>query len=60
MVFKLFTQKEMEKFVRFIVQKLKDAELFASQGGPIILTQVFYFSIYSCYFLNLVIGTIFA
>ena len=33
-------QKEMETFVRFIVQKLKDAELFASQGGPIILTQV--------------------
>jgi hypothetical protein len=33
-------QKEMEKFVRFIVQKLKDAELFASQGGPIILSQV--------------------
>jgi len=30
----------MERFVRFIVQKLKDAELFASQGGPIILTQV--------------------
>jgi hypothetical protein len=35
-----FMQKEMEKFVRFIVQKLKDAELFASQGGPIILAQV--------------------
>uniref|UniRef100_K3ZQT2 Beta-galactosidase n=1 Tax=Setaria italica TaxID=4555 RepID=K3ZQT2_SETIT len=33
-------KKEMEKFVRFIVQKLKDAELFASQGGPIILTQI--------------------
>lgn len=46
MVFKLFTQKEMEKFVRFIVQKLKDAELFASQGGPIILTQVLNFPIF--------------
>lgn len=34
------TQREMEKFVRFIVQKLKDAEMFASQGGPIILAQV--------------------
>uniref|UniRef100_A0A0A8YH38 Beta-galactosidase n=1 Tax=Arundo donax TaxID=35708 RepID=A0A0A8YH38_ARUDO len=33
-------KKEMEKFVSFIVQKLKDAELFASQGGPIILTQI--------------------
>ncbi|XP_039792361.1 beta-galactosidase 12-like isoform X2 [Panicum virgatum] len=33
-------KKEMERFVRFIVQKLKDAELFASQGGPIILTQI--------------------
>jgi hypothetical protein len=38
--FGLFMQKEMERFVRFIVQKLKDAELFASQGGPVILTQV--------------------
>jgi hypothetical protein len=33
-------QGEMEKFVRFIVQKLKDADLFACQGGPIILSQV--------------------
>nr|CAB3454079.1 unnamed protein product [Digitaria exilis] len=33
-------KKEMEKFVRFIVQKLKDADLFASQGGPVILAQV--------------------
>uniref|UniRef100_A0ACD5XZP6 Uncharacterized protein n=1 Tax=Avena sativa TaxID=4498 RepID=A0ACD5XZP6_AVESA len=33
-------KREMEKFVRFIVQKLKDADLFASQGGPIILTQI--------------------
>ncbi|XP_014757381.1 beta-galactosidase 12 isoform X2 [Brachypodium distachyon] len=30
----------MEKFVRFIVQKLKDADMFASQGGPIILAQI--------------------
>nr|CAG30724.1 putative beta-galactosidase precursor [Hordeum vulgare] len=33
-------KKEMEKFVRFIVQKLKDAEMFASQGGPVILAQI--------------------
>ncbi|KAF8759403.1 hypothetical protein HU200_010448 [Digitaria exilis] len=33
-------KKEMEKFVRFIVQKLKDADLFASQGGPVILAQI--------------------
>ncbi|KAL6601348.1 hypothetical protein ACP70R_044568 [Stipagrostis hirtigluma subsp. patula] len=33
-------KKEMERFVRFIVQKLKDAELFAPQGGPIILSQI--------------------
>jgi hypothetical protein len=45
-------QKEMEKWTRFIVQKLKDAELFASQGGPVILTQVLHFPIYSRYLLN--------
>ncbi|KAK1633099.1 hypothetical protein QYE76_007414 [Lolium multiflorum] len=33
-------KREMEKFVRFIVQKLKDAEMFASQGGPVILAQI--------------------
>ncbi|BAF25717.1 Os09g0539200 [Oryza sativa Japonica Group] len=33
-------KREMEKFVRFIVQKLKDAEMFAPQGGPIILSQI--------------------
>jgi hypothetical protein len=33
-------QMLMEKFVNLIVQKLKDANLFASQGGPIILAQV--------------------
>ncbi|KXG36088.1 beta-galactosidase 12 [Sorghum bicolor] len=33
-------KKEMEKWTRFVVQKLKDAELFASQGGPVILTQI--------------------
>ena len=33
-------QSHMEKFVNLIVKKLKDANLFASQGGPIILAQV--------------------
>jgi len=33
-------QTHMEKFVNLIVKKLKDANLFASQGGPIILAQV--------------------
>jgi hypothetical protein len=32
----------MEKFVNMIVKKLKDANLFAPQGGPIILSQVTY------------------
>jgi hypothetical protein len=36
----LFIQKLMQKFVTMIVNKLKDAKLFASQGGPIILAQV--------------------
>lgn len=43
--FGLLIQKEMEKFVRFIVQKLKDADLFASQGGPVIIAQVHRFPI---------------
>ncbi|XP_062196438.1 beta-galactosidase 11-like [Phragmites australis] len=30
----------MEKFVNLIVKKLKDANLFASQGGPVILSQI--------------------
>ncbi|KAK3124088.1 hypothetical protein QOZ80_8AG0640270 [Eleusine coracana subsp. coracana] len=30
----------MEKFVNLVVKKLKDANLFASQGGPIILSQI--------------------
>lgn len=38
--FPLYMQMLMEKFVNLIVQKLKDANLFASQGGPIILAQV--------------------
>lgn len=35
-----FMQTHMKKFVNLIVNKLKDAKLFASQGGPIILSQV--------------------
>jgi hypothetical protein len=35
-------QMHMEKFVNMIVEKLKDANLFAPQGGPIILSQVTY------------------
>ncbi|KAL6855899.1 hypothetical protein ACP4OV_018701 [Aristida adscensionis] len=30
----------MEKFVNLVVKKFKDANLFASQGGPIILAQI--------------------
>ncbi|XP_072979925.1 beta-galactosidase 11-like [Typha angustifolia] len=30
----------MQKFVEMIVQKMKDEKLFASQGGPIILSQI--------------------
>ncbi|PAN36604.1 hypothetical protein PAHAL_6G296200 [Panicum hallii] len=33
-------KSHMEKFVNLIVKKLKDANLFASQGGPIILAQI--------------------
>ncbi|KAL6661951.1 hypothetical protein ACP70R_001335 [Stipagrostis hirtigluma subsp. patula] len=33
-------KKYMEKFVRLIVSKLQEANLFASQGGPIILAQI--------------------
>lgn len=34
-------QNEMEKFTTLIVNMLKDEKLFASQGGPIILAQVY-------------------
>ncbi|XP_056169560.1 beta-galactosidase 11-like [Syzygium oleosum] len=30
----------MKKYVKMIVQKMKDEKLFASQGGPIILSQI--------------------
>jgi hypothetical protein len=30
----------MERFVRKVVELMKDEKLFASQGGPIILAQV--------------------
>ncbi|KAK4754611.1 hypothetical protein SAY87_002715 [Trapa incisa] len=30
----------MEKFVKMIIQKMKDEKLFTSQGGPIILSQI--------------------
>jgi hypothetical protein len=30
----------METFTTLIVNKMKDANMFAGQGGPIILTQV--------------------
>ncbi|KAG8048213.1 hypothetical protein GUJ93_ZPchr0008g12393 [Zizania palustris] len=33
-------KKHMKEFVTLIVNKLKDAKLFASQGGPIILSQI--------------------
>jgi hypothetical protein len=33
-------QREMETFTTLIVNKMKDANMFAGQGGPIILAQV--------------------
>ncbi|CAI0557703.1 unnamed protein product [Linum tenue] len=33
-------KQHMERFVKMIVEKLRDAKLFASQGGPIILAQI--------------------
>lgn len=33
-------QYHMEKFTKMIVDMMKDANLYASQGGPIILSQV--------------------
>lgn len=30
----------METWLHYIVQKLKDEKMFASQGGPIIMAQV--------------------
>jgi hypothetical protein len=33
-------QREMETFTKLIVNKMKDANMFAGQGGPIILAQV--------------------
>ncbi|CAN0878842.1 Beta-galactosidase 14 [Linum grandiflorum] len=32
--------QRMEKFISMMVQKMKDAKLFAGQGGPIILAQI--------------------
>jgi len=34
------SQREMETFTTLIVNKMKDAKMFAGQGGPIILAQV--------------------
>lgn len=33
----------MKKYVKMIVDKMKEEKLFASQGGPIILTQVWFY-----------------
>lgn len=33
-------QNHMKKYVKMIIKKMKDEKLFASQGGPIILSQV--------------------
>jgi hypothetical protein len=33
-------QYQMKKYVKMIVNKMKEEKLFASQGGPIILAQV--------------------
>ena len=36
----MFKQREMEIFTTLIVIKMKEANFFAGQGGPVILTQV--------------------
>jgi hypothetical protein len=36
-------EREMETFTTLIVNKMKDANMFAGQGGPIILAQVRWF-----------------
>jgi hypothetical protein len=41
----LVLQLAMQKFTLKIVQMMKDESLFASQGGPIILSQVLYFAL---------------
>ena len=46
---KLFLQAEMKRFTAKIVDMMKQENLYASQGGPIILSQVFY---YYCLLLN--------
>ncbi|KAG6653492.1 beta-galactosidase 13-like [Carya illinoinensis] len=33
-------KKHMKKYVKMIIDKMKEEKLFASQGGPIILTQI--------------------
>jgi hypothetical protein len=40
-------KKHMKAFVGKIIQMMKDEKLFASQGGPIILAQVFFLSFYN-------------
>jgi hypothetical protein len=40
-------KKHMKAFVGKIIQMMKDEKLFASQGGPIILAQVFFPSFYN-------------
>lgn len=34
-------QNQMKKFTNHIVEMMKDEKLFAPQGGPIILSQVY-------------------
>lgn len=38
-------QKHMKQYVSTIIQKMKEEKLFAPQGGPIILAQVWFFNI---------------
>ena len=37
-------QIQMEKFVTMIINKMKEEKLFASQGGPIVLAQVYFYT----------------
>jgi hypothetical protein len=44
-------QYHMKKYTKMIINKMKEEKLFASQGGPIILSQVWFHSkkiLYPC------------
>lgn len=42
-VFFLYLQYHMKRYAQMIVKLMKSENLYASQGGPIILSQVYFF-----------------